>query len=346
VAFTDHPINLPPVLRLQQSRRRWLAGAAPLLTWLTTVPKVLAAESGAISYGGRIYMDALAWGKKLGFTVQWTAKTGDLRFSSRWSRLAFKVDTARVDFNGVMIWLSDPVLRSGSKPYLGRTDVVQVLDPLLNPPRAAAGGVQVVALSAGHGGRDPGNLEGKRLEKDYTLKLAKELERLLVKSGLKVVQIRERDSYIEHEERNRIANRRQADVYLSLHYNANPSARGSASGFETYTLTLPYGRSTNGGRSPGPLPGNKHDRFNLTLAYQIHKAVLGGFDFSDRGIRRANFAELRLAEMPAVLIEGGFMDSRQDALKIFSDSQRTKFAQAITDGVLAYKRLIERGQPE
>ena len=128
--------------------------------------------------------------------------------------------------------------------------------------------------------------------------------------------------------------------------NARPTARGSAKGLETYWLTLANGESTNGGQSHGYMPGNRRDRENLTLAYQVHRSILDTFDFADRGVRRANFAELRLAEMPAVLIEGGFMDSREDALTIYSDARRAKFAAAIVDGVLAYKRLVERGQPE
>ena len=80
--------------------------------------------------------------------------------------------------------------------------------------------------------------------------------------------------------------------------------------------------------------------------HQIHRSLLGSLDFADRGVRHANFAELRLAEMPAVLIEAGFMDSREDALRIYGDHARVKAATAIVDGVLAYKRLVERGQPE
>ena len=65
-------------------------------------------------------------------------------------------------------------------------------------------------------------------------------------------------------------------------------------------------------------------------------------DFADRGIKRANFAELRDARMPAILIEGGFMDHPEDLKRILSDRERAKMADAIVDGVRAFKRLAER----
>jgi len=204
-----------------------------------------------------------------------------------------------------------------------------------------------IFASAGHGGKDPGNLEGKRQEKVYTLALALELERQLRRAGLRVVQVRERDKFVALEERPAIARARGADVLLCLHFNASPGG-DDAQGLETYCLTPAGASSTNdrGPHSGGPLPGNRYDRENINLAHLIHRSILGQLDLEDRGVRHARFKEITLATMPAAYLEGGFMSNREDAAKIYSESGRVRYAGAIVDGVLAYKRLVERGQPE
>ncbi len=337
----------PPVslAMLLLTRRLWLLAVVGFL--LGAASPASLKRSDYVTLRGRLYVDAARWAQQKNLTVRWSSASGELRLTNRWTRLEFKVDTARVEYNGTTIWLSAPVAKVGGRPQLAVRDVNQLLGYLLNPPRLTGSDrVKVVALSAGHGGKDPGNMEGRRREKDYTLKLAVELERQLKRAGFEVLQVRDRDRYIAPEERPGTANRRKADLYLSLHFNCGPSSRGTAKGLETYCLTLANGESTNGGQSRGRMPGNRYDSENLTLAYHIHRSLLGSLDFADRGIRHANFAELRLAEMPAVLIEGGFMDNREDSLKIYSDHSRGKFATAIVDGVLAYKRMVERGQPE
>lgn len=325
--------------------RLWLLAVCGLM--LAAAAPASLRRSDFVSIRGRLYIDAGKWAERQKLTLRWNSTSGELRLTNRWTRLAFKVDTARAELDGTIIWLGAPVANLAGRPLLPVGDTDKILEPLLNPPRlVGTDKVKVIALSAGHGGKDPGNMEGARKEKEYTLKLAQELERQLERAGFEVIQIRDRDRYIAPEERPEVANRRKADLYLSLHFNGRPTARGSAQGLETYCLTLANGESTNGGQSRGHMPGNRHDRENLTLAYQIHRALLSSMDFADRGVRHANFAELRLAEMPAVLIEAGFMDSREDGLRIYSDHARAKSAAAIVDGVLAYKRLVERGQPE
>jgi N-acetylmuramoyl-L-alanine amidase len=327
------------------TRRLWLLAVCGLV--LATAAPASLVRSDFISLRGRMYVDAGKWAERQKLVPRWNSGAGELRLTNRWARLGFKADTARVEFDGTLVWLSAPMTKLAGQPLLPVRDVDHILGPLLNPPRlTGADKVKVIALSAGHGGKDPGNIEGNRKEKDYTLKLALEVERQLKRAGFEVVQVRDRDRYLAPEERPNIANRRKADLYLALHYNGRPTAHGSAQGLETYCLTRANGESTNGGQSRGYMPGNRRDRENLTLAYQLHRSLLGAFNFADRGVRHANFAELRLAEMPAVLIEGGFMDSREDALRIYSDQARGKFATAVVDGVLAYKRLVERGQPE
>ncbi|MCK6499621.1 MAG: N-acetylmuramoyl-L-alanine amidase, partial [Nitrospira sp.] len=90
--------------------------------------------------------------------------------------------------------------------------------------------------------------------------------------------------------------------------------------------------------------GNARDRENLLLAYHMQRSLLQRLPgTADRGVRRARFLVLRLAEMPAILIEGGFMSNAGDARWIYSETGRGRMAQAILDGIQAYKRQVERG---
>src|SRR5262249_49270089 len=102
--------------------------------------------------------------------------------------------------------------------------------------------------------------------------------------------------------------------------------------------------STNGGSDQygGGLPGNRHDEKNVQLAYQVHRALVLNTGLVDRGVRRARFEVLRNAEMPAILIEGGFMSHPVEMRNIQDPARRCQIAQAILDCLLASKRLVER----
>ena len=313
------------------------------------LPASAAGEPGnRVVLNGRPYVALAEWAAANRLSARWNPKSGEMRMTNRWTRLYFKADTQRVEHEGVMVWLSYPVLRTQDRLYVSQRDVESVLTPLMQPPRLPSGRkILSVAINAGHGGKDPGNMAGARMEKQYTLLLAKEVERLLRRAGLKVVMVRERDVFVTLEERPAVAKTRAADLYISLHYNATPGG-DEAQGLETYCLTPAGSSSTNdrGGRGGGYHPGNRFDRENLRLAYEVHRAISSQIEFVDRGVRHARFKELTLAAMPAILVEGGFMNSREDGRKIYSEVGRQKYAAALVDGILAYKRLVERGQPE
>ena len=321
---------------------------AALLGWVVVL--TVRAESARLDVreiGGRLQVDLLTWSQKQGFRSRWNPRTGELQLTNRWARLEFKTDTARMELDGVVVWLEWPVLKDRDRPYISAHDLESAVYPLLKPSKLPPGGkIRRIALSAGHGGKDPGNMEGSRQEKVFTLKLAREVERRLRSAGFDVVQVRDRDEFVPLEERPARANRRKADLYLALHFNATPSGSGSAQGAETYALTLNKGHSTNGGRSSGPQRGNRQDHQNLLLAYHIHRMILNSVGLADRGVKHANFVELRDTEMPAAYVEGGFMDNREDGVRIFSDQDRGQLAEAIVDGIQAYRRLVERGAGE
>jgi N-acetylmuramoyl-L-alanine amidase len=96
------------------------------------------------------------------------------------------------------------------------------------------------------------------------------------------------------------------------------------------------------GAGAGAFPGNRFDPRNALLAYQIQKALAGRAGMEDRGLKRARFAVLRDATMPAVLIEAGFMTNPADSRRIYDPVQRKRLAQSVGDGILDYRRLVEK----
>lgn len=327
---------------------RWFLVLALCLGLAPSAGAVPDSRGAVVQLNGHTYLELNHWAAVHRMFALWNPKAGELRVTNRWARLFFKADTRRVDYDDVSVALSYPVLRSGDHLYLALKDDETVLRTLLSPPRMPAGRrVTTVALSAGHGGKDPGNLDANREEKKYTLLLAKELERALRQDGLRVVQVRDRDVFVPLEDRPRRARELGADLFICLHFNSSPSGEG-ASGLETYCLTPAGVSSTNdrSGYARSYLPGNRYDKENLELAYQIHRAVLGGVDMADRGVRHARFKELTLSEMPSAYVEGGYMSNPDDARRIFSETGRSKYAQALADGIMAYKRLVERGGAE
>lgn len=296
------------------------------------------------------YVDLGVWARTHDFTSRPNYASRVLLLTNAWTRLAFKLDSASVDIDGYDVRLSFPIRKHGSQWQVATRDLDTTLTPLVKPPKRPAGRpIRVIALGAGHGGNDPGNMAGPKMEKTYTLAIARLVRTLLEKAGFKVVMIREEDSRVDLEERAERANLGRADLFVSLHFNGYPGGQpGSVSGVETYCLT-PSGCSSSNdtGRQGGNwLRGNKTDRENINLAYLIHRSVVDQTDLPDRGVRRARFKELTLLDMPGVLIEGGYLTNSRDVALIDSVNGRNRYARAIVDGIIAYKRLLERGQAE
>jgi N-acetylmuramoyl-L-alanine amidase len=108
-------------------------------------------------------------------------------------------------------------------------------------------------------------------------------------------------------------------------------------------MTPAHTSSTNSrgeGSAMGPCIGNRFDARNIQLAYQMQKSLITRLGLEDRGVRRARFAVLRNAEMPAVLIESGFLSHRDESKRIYDPKYRRQLAQAIVQGVQEYKRAI------
>ncbi len=296
---------------------------------------------------GAEYVRLEDWARSHDFQTRWIVPRKELKLASPGATMLVEADSRKMTLNGINVWLSVPVAVQHNTAYMAPLDLASAVHPVLYPPRNPAGrAIRTIVIDPGHGGKDPGNREGWQQEKKLTLLLAKELGGLLTKAGFNVELTRTRDSFVELPERAEIARRRKADLFLSLHFNAADGPGGSGvKGAEVYCMTPARASSTNArgeGANTGAFPGNRADVKNMLLAYQVQKALVKNLALEDRGVRRARFAVLRAAEMPAVLIEAGFMTNPAEARKIYDSAYRRRVAQAIVEGVLAYKKTVEK----
>ncbi|MBI3879104.1 MAG: N-acetylmuramoyl-L-alanine amidase [Verrucomicrobia bacterium] len=296
---------------------------------------------------GHTYVPLADWAVANGLKAAWTQKDKVAIVTNRTLRLQFEADSRKASIDRIGIYLSVPFAVRAGTPYISVQDLTTTIQPVLFPVKNSPGQrVRTICLDPGHGGKDTGNIAGSAQEKRYTLQLALEVKTLLKEAGLKVVLTRNDDRFIELGDRDTIARKNGADLFVSLHFNGQAGGNDGR-GAESYCLTPAKASSTNArgeGAENGNFPGNKFNEKNVLLAYQIHKRLERDLGLEDRGVRRARFAVLRTAEMPAVLIEGGFLSNPDERRRITDAGQLRQMARAIVDGLLAYKRLVERAE--
>jgi N-acetylmuramoyl-L-alanine amidase len=322
----------------------WLSLAILLVVTLTR--EAAAAEPRAIDpvrINGKEYLRLTDWASANGFSVRWTKKDEALQLSGP-AKLELQIHSPEAQIDDVEVRLLFPLAQQRDAVYISRADLQSTFGPILSPPRTRTQ-VKTICLDPGHGGKDPGFSVGSNKEKKYTLLLAKELQDQLSRAGFKVSLTRTRDTYPERAERPDLARRRNADLFISLHFNATESSAKTVQGVEVYCLTPAGAPSSNAGGEGGGagwFAGNRHNNENMYLAYQLQKTLTRGLGAEDRGVHRARFEVLREATMPAVLIEGGFMSHPVEGKKIFTPAYRKQMARAILDGITAYKKTTER----
>ena len=294
---------------------------------------------------GRDHVRVRDWAAAHKLQSRWLETDRRVLLTNVTQRLVLTANSQQAELNGIKIWLSYPVVASGGGLYLSSIDLQATVEPLLFPRKNPAGAkVKTVVLDPGHGGKDPGNRVGVEAEKKYTLLLAQEIRDQLKKSGIKVVFTRTSDTFVDLPERPAKAQKSGGDLFVSLHFNATAEGRNEVQGSEVYCLT-PAGATSTNARGEGRtawVTGNRSNDKSTLLAYKIQKALQAGLVSEDRGVRRARFAVLRDATMPAALIEAGFMSHPAEGGKIFTAAYRREMARAIVNGILAYKREVER----
>ena len=202
-----------------------------------------------------------------------------------------------------------------------------------------------MVIDPGHGGYDHGATSIYGNEKDFALDVGLRLRALLQRRGLNVQMTRSDDTFIPLEERAAFANRFRDGIFVAIHFNAGSDF---GTGIETYTLAPRYVPST-GDDSPSAscmvqCAGNVEDPENMALATAMHASLLSRLPMVDRGIKRARFCVLRLATIPGVLVEGGFVSNPAEAARIAVPAYRQAEAEAIAQRHPELPQRDQRGQ--
>ena len=175
----------------------------------------------------------------------------------------------------------------------------------------------LVVIDPGHGGIDPGaiGISGIK-ESDIVLDVSRIVKRLLSEKGVKVRLTRNKEVELDLPPRTSLANRLDADIFVSIHANASRGKRRDINGLETF-----YYRGWRG----------------RLLAKRIQKEILKVSPGSpDRGVKQGRYYVIKNTRMPAVLVEIGFLTGRLDARRLEKSIHRKRIAYAIAKGILEY----------
>jgi N-acetylmuramoyl-L-alanine amidase len=240
------------------------------------------------------------------------------------------------------------------------------------PARNLAGGFSIarqlglsvskIVIDPGHGGHDPGAKGQGQTEADLVLDVALRLEKLLgAVPGVEVVLTRRTDEFVPLQERTAIANRENADLFLSIH--ANASTNKQARGVETYFLNFATNQSAAAvatrenaasGQTMGDLPdvikaialNNKltesRDLATIVQRAMIEKLKPANRTVKDLGVKQAPFVVLIGAAMPSVLAEISFLTNSQEGKLLKNTTYRQRIADALFTALRNYQTSLNR----
>jgi len=222
--------------------------------------------------------------------------------------------------------------------------------------------VSRVVIDAGHGGHDPGAQGNGIDESELVLDVAQRLQKLLTaQPGFEVVLTRSTDEFIPLEERTAIANRADADLFLSIH--ANSSRTPSARGIETYFLnfaTTPNAEAV-AARENATTAQTMANMQPLLKAIALNNKLEESREFAslvqtslvrklrsqdktirDLGVKQAPFVVLIGAQIPSVLAEISFLSNKTDSTLLKQAGYRQKIAQALCDAIVKYQGSLKK----
>ncbi|MEA2111529.1 MAG: N-acetylmuramoyl-L-alanine amidase [Campylobacterota bacterium] len=221
---------------------------------------------------------------------------------------------------------------------------------------------KIIVIDPGHGGKDSGAVGYKKniYEKDIVYKISKELSKILNKKGYKVYLTRNKDSFIKLSKRTEYANKRKADMFISIHANAIPRNGDihNAKGVETYFLSPAKSKKSERVAAKENVKDvstmnrfgkdsflnflNREkiiasNKLGIDLQQSILKRLRKSYsNVKDGGVRKGPFWVLVGAQMPAVLVEVGFVSNPMEAKRLITSSYQKRFAQGMAEGIERY----------
>ena len=223
--------------------------------------------------------------------------------------------------------------------------------------------IKAVIIDPGHGGKDPGAIgRGGLKEKDVALDIAKRFKRKLNAAGINVIMTRDRDRFVSLSQRSKIANANaeKADFFISVHANASRSKW--VNGVEVFYLSeaiddnlrslnavnnsdLNLKESYSGKYTPiilRDLIFTEDRRESIQLAELLSRSLSKDLRQRNRGEKPARFYVLKKTNIPALLVEVGFISNHWEEKRLRDSSYREKIAQGLLDGIVQYNRKFDQ----
>jgi N-acetylmuramoyl-L-alanine amidase len=301
------------------------------------------------------WVDITVAAKRLGLKLSWAVAGREAVLTDSDTRLEVASDRIEVELDGQRVFLGQALVSRGGNLYITKIDLERCLLPLVRP--ALIGRTKpkpkTIVIDPGHGGPDKGKINERFnvFEKTFTLDTSLRLKKILEARGWKVVLTRSDDRQLKPgkledlKRRADIADDVNADVFVSIHFNAVADEVEKVSGLEVYRFTPqhqpPVTRALRRLDDEILNPGNTNDAWNSMLAYSIQRRMLKDLKLDDRGFKHDRLAVLRFANCPAVLIEGGFLSNTAEARRIATPAYRQQLAEAIANGLTAYATQLE-----
>ena len=229
--------------------------------------------------------------------------------------------------------------------------------------------IRRVVIDAGHGGQDPGTIGQRAKEKNVALAIALKLGNMIQRNfkDVKVIFTRDRDVFVELNRRAQFANDMKADLFISIHCNANTNH--SLRGAETYVMglhktqaNLEIAKTENASILMESDYANRYDGFNpntdesyitfsmfqdayleqsMEFAAEVQKQFEERVGMNDRGVRQAGFLVLYKTTMPSVLVETGYLSNPSEETFMVTDKGQEYIASAIFRAFKNFKQNVE-----
>lgn len=350
----------------------FLAGCAAQTHYLRLDPLL---NSSIRTLDGYQYVPLIRLCDVYGISYDWDTftKTASLRVGS--SSIVLRSGSQGVLVDGIERKLDRPVLVTEGAVFVpvsfARNTIVPIVSAGTEAPEKTPAveeqkkfTIRTIALDAGHGGKDAGAIgrSGDTKEKDVALGLAKRVKGLLEDAGLKVVMIRNDDTFFALPKRTGMANDSGAEVFVSIHINASRSR--AVRGFECYYLSSATDDNARALEAFENSSLKLSDNANIQHSQRLDKtlwdmmltenrkesAELAGMicqsvDESqlttNNGVKTARFYVLKHINIPSVLVEAGYISNRAEEMKLKNPQFLDKMAGAIVRGILKYKKRYE-----
>ena len=331
------------------------------LLFLATPAEASLSLSKEIRLDGVSYLPADIFSKANRFDYYWEPFLKNVMISGPGGRIKLHVGSEYLLDDGLLVKLNEKsrffnggiLIPSSAVPYFEHLQGARSAEAVWESPPPHR--IRRVVVDAGHGGRDYGAISpyGTR-EKDVVLDIARRVARDLEERGLEVILTRNTDTFVPLEKRANIANKKRADLFVSIHANASASRR--LRGFEVYTLSeatddevLALERAENS--PPGleksffekpstalkaivwDLKESENRDVSIRTAGKISGSVERSVPVGDKRVRSAQFYVLKMTECPSVLVETGYLTNREDEKRLRKPLYRAELARAVVRGL-------------